>query len=102
MVPAMMSQFHIPHCVQNPRERVPLADLMRHPWVTMDGRFPLKCHRELKKGETNEEHDALPEGRTFLQCNPKKDMLAGLAGLSRNERTYNEGDVVMRQGENGA
>ena len=57
--------------MQNPRERILLTDMMRHPWVTMDGRFPLKCHRELKKGESNEDHDMLPERRTFAQCNPK-------------------------------
>jgi hypothetical protein len=28
--------------IKNPRERIPLTDMMRHPWVTMDGRFPLK------------------------------------------------------------
>ena len=33
--------------VKNPRERIPLTDMMRHPWVTMDGRFPLKVGSRL-------------------------------------------------------
>ena len=43
----------------------------------------------------------LPERKTFAVANPKPDMLAGLANLSRHERSFNVGDLIMRQGENG-
>jgi [calcium/calmodulin-dependent protein kinase] kinase len=68
----------------------------------MEGNFPLKSHRDLKKGETNELHDLLPvEGRTFWASNPRPDSLSGLANLSKHERSFKEGDNIMRQGENG-
>lgn len=86
---------------QNPRERITLHDCMRHPWVTMGGRFPLKSTRELKSGESQELHDGVPGGMTFAQCHPRPDYLAGLAMLSRHERTFNEGDCIMRQGDAG-
>ena len=74
---------------------------MRHPWVTMDGRFVLKSSRELKGGETQEMHSGMAEAQTFVLNNPRADYLHGMASLSRHERTFNEGDVIMRQGDTG-
>lgn len=36
-----------------------------------------------------------------MQCHPQPDLLSGLAQLSRNERTFKAGDLVMRQGDTG-
>eukprot|EP00955_Chlamydomonas_euryale_P036297 350394-Chlamydomonas_euryale.AAC.1 len=44
---------------------------MKHPWTTLGGRFPLKGWRDLKPGESNEQHDGLPGGVTFAEANPK-------------------------------
>lgn len=87
---------------KNPRERITLAEMARHPWVTLDGRFPLKCFRELKPGETNEEHDLLPEpGLTFAKANPEPSILYNTAQLSNLEHTYKKGDIIMKQGDKG-
>ncbi len=58
---------HVSVCVQNPRNRISLPDIMRHPWVTMSGQFPLKSTRELKGEETQERHAGLAHGRTFAE-----------------------------------
>ncbi|MEW5317105.1 MAG: hypothetical protein WDW38_008433 [Sanguina aurantia] len=34
--------------VKNPRERITIPELIKHPWVTLDGKFPLKSQRELR------------------------------------------------------
>lgn len=36
-----------------------------------------------------------------LQCHPKPDYLTGLAMMSSHERTFEEGSVIMRQGDQG-
>lgn len=95
------SLSHVPRA-QNPRERITLQEVMKHPWATMDGRFPLKSTRELRPNESQELHDQLPGGQTFAQCHPRPDYLNGLAMLSRHERTFAEGDCIMRQGDTGA
>lgn len=88
---------------KNPRERISLYEVMKHPWVTKEGQFPLKSHRELKESESQEKHGNMTDSDTFAVCNPKPDFLAGLASFSAatHERTFNEGDVIMRQGESG-
>lgn len=87
---------------QDPRKRITLAGLARHPWVSLNGRFPLKLVRELKPGETNEHHDELAEpGRTFEELNPQPDMLLTIAKLGTIEHTYKQGDTIMRQGDKG-
>jgi len=102
-VPISDALRHLLGCmlVKNPRDRISLHDCMRHPWVTMGGRFPLKSTRELKAGESQELHDGIVNGMTYAQCHPRPDYLAGLAMLSRHERTFNEGDCIMRQGDAG-
>lgn len=86
---------------QNPRERITLPEIMSHPWTSMSGRFPLKPVKDLTTGETQEEHDHLADPKVdFALGNPRPNALAGLLNLSRHERTFNVGDIVMRQGEN--
>lgn len=86
--------------VKNPRERIGLAELMRHPWVTMANHFPLKPYRELRPGESQELHGDMTH--TFADANPKPDFLTGLANVSRHERVFEAGDVILRQGEAGS
>jgi len=86
---------------KNPRERISLMELMKHPWVTMDGKFPLKSSRELRSGESQEQHDGVKVGCSFAEYNPRPDFLQGLAQLSRHERTFQEGEVIMRQNDAG-
>lgn len=33
---------------QNPRERITIPELIKHPWVTLDGKFPIKSQREFR------------------------------------------------------
>ena len=74
---------------------------MSHPWTSMQGKYPLKPFKELTEGETQEDHDRLGDTKVdYALGNPKVNALAGLLDLSRHERTFNEGDVIMRQGEN--
>jgi len=40
---------------------------MRHPWGTLNGKFPLKTTRGLKAGETQEQHDGVQGEATFAQ-----------------------------------
>ncbi|GLC35996.1 hypothetical protein PLESTB_000527500 [Pleodorina starrii] len=87
---------------KNPRERITMSELMKHDWVTMNKRFPLKPYRELRQGESQEMHSGVTCGMSFAEANPKPDFLMGLANVSRHERVYQEGDVIMRQGETGA
>lgn len=74
---------------------------MKHPWVTMDGKFSLKSYRDLRPGETNDAHDGLVTGMTYEECNPRPQGLPDLLHLSSHERTFNAGEVIMRQGEIG-
>ncbi|GIL72516.1 hypothetical protein Vretimale_4302 [Volvox reticuliferus] len=87
---------------KNPRERITMLELMKHDWVTMNKKFPLKPYRELREGETQEMHNGVTCGMTFADANPKPDFLMGLANVSLHERKYQEGDIIMRQGETGA
>ncbi|KXZ56467.1 hypothetical protein GPECTOR_1g418 [Gonium pectorale] len=87
---------------KNPRERIAMSDLMKHDWVTMNKKFPLKPYRELRDGESQEMHNGVTCGMSFAEANPKPDFLTGLANISRHERVYQEGDIIMRQGETGA
>lgn len=86
---------------KNPRERITLSELMRHPWITCNQRFPLKPYRELRDNETQEVHSGVTCGMTFAEANPKPDFLTGLANVSRHERVFQEGDIIMRQGDTG-
>ncbi|KAJ9508791.1 hypothetical protein QJQ45_028102, partial [Haematococcus lacustris] len=86
---------------KNPRERISLPQLMTHPWVTMYGQFPLKSTDELGPGETQEFHDKLPNNMTYAECHPALDYLTGLAVASGYERSFKEGDILMRQGDTG-
>ncbi|PNW77250.1 hypothetical protein CHLRE_10g428650v5 [Chlamydomonas reinhardtii] len=86
---------------KNPRERIGMSELMRHPWLTMNNRFPLKPYRELREGESQEMHNGVMGGLTFAEANPKPDFLTGLANVSRHERVFQEGDIIMRQGDQG-
>ncbi|KAJ9510752.1 hypothetical protein QJQ45_027611 [Haematococcus lacustris] len=86
---------------KNPRERISLPQLMTHPWVTMFGQFPLKSTDELGPGETQEFHDKLPNNMTYAECHPALDYLTGLAVASGYERSFKEGDILMRQGDTG-
>ncbi len=74
---------------------------MRHPWITCNQRFPLKPYRELRDNETQEVHNGVTCGMTFAEANPKPDFLTGLANVSRHERVFQEGDIIMRQGDTG-
>lgn len=56
--------------VQNPRDRITLPEIMRHPWVTMSGHFPLKSTKDLKGDESQERHSGLVNGRTFAEVGP--------------------------------
>lgn len=78
-----------------------MSELMRHPWLTMNNRFPLKPYRELREGESQEMHNGVMGGLTFAEANPKPDFLTGLANVSRHERVFQEGDIIMRQGDQG-
>ena len=67
----------------------------------MSGLYPLKAVKDLTEGETQEEHDLLKDNKVdFGLGNPRHNALSGLLNLSRHERTFNSGDVIMRQGEN--
>lgn len=87
--------------LQSPKERITLQEVMKHPWVTMDGKFPLKSYRDLRPGETNDAHDGLVTGMTYEECNPRPQGLPDLLHLSSHERTFSAGEVIMRQGEIG-
>lgn len=87
--------------LQNPRERITMSELMKHDWVTMNKKFPLKPSRELRDGETQEVHNGVTCGVIFAEANPKPDFLMGLANISRHERVYQEDDIIIRQGETG-
>lgn len=86
---------------KSPKERISLQELMRHPWVTMDGRFPIKSYRDLKPGETNEIHDGLIDGVSYDQANPRPRGLPDLSHLSNHEKVFNAGEIIMQQGEIG-
>lgn len=35
------------HCLQDPKQRITMARVMKHPWVTKRGQWPLKSVREI-------------------------------------------------------
>jgi hypothetical protein len=47
-------------CVQNPRERITLPIVMKHPWVTKRGAWPLQTVREMG-GCPEEEEEINPQ-----------------------------------------
>eukprot|EP00967_Tisochrysis_lutea_P112384 scaffold177435_cov21-Tisochrysis_lutea.AAC.2 len=53
--------------LSDPRQRITLAELMNHPWGTLNGKFPLKSTRALKPGETQEQHSGVQAEGTFAQ-----------------------------------
>eukprot|EP00798_Chlamydomonas_sp_ICE-L_P028505 gene28505-31662_t len=89
-----------PSTPENPKDRITLNGLMQHPWVTKNGLFPLKPTRELKEGESQEKHSGLPGG-TFQEVNPWVDHIAPLVEATKHERSFKEGDVIIRQGDAG-
>lgn len=49
-------------CLQNPKERISLGRMMKHPWVTRRGSWPLRTVKEMvQAGETPEQAPVLPD-----------------------------------------
>jgi hypothetical protein len=48
-------------CVQNPKERITLPNIMRHPWVTKRGAWPLQTVREMGGVLEDEEDEINPQ-----------------------------------------
>ena len=48
--------------MQNPKERITLGKMMKHPWVTRRGSWPLRTMKEMVRvGETPELPPVLPD-----------------------------------------
>jgi len=48
--------------LQNPKERITLGKMMKHPWVTRRGSWPLRTVKEMvRMGDTPELPPALPD-----------------------------------------
>ncbi len=80
-----------PLAPQNPRERITMQEVMRHPWVTVGNTAPLKPYRELRQGETQESHAGVAPGSSFADGVPKPDFLRALANISRHEQVGRAG-----------
>lgn len=50
-------------CPQDPKQRITMAKVMKHPWVTKRGQWPLKSVREMmhEHGKVDEDEPELPD-----------------------------------------
>lgn len=49
--------------MQDPKQRITMAKVMRHPWVTKRGQWPLKSVREMLRddGKIDDDEPELPD-----------------------------------------
>lgn len=89
---------------KNPKERISLSRMMKHPWVTRRGSWPLRTVKEMvQAGETPEQPPVLPDLMSTLNVLdvPRQDHLLGLLGPNCPERMFQDGELLIRQGEQG-
>lgn len=89
---------------KNPKERITLGKMMKHPWVTRHGSWPLRTVKEMVRvGEKPELPPVLPDLLSTLNVLdiPRQDHLTGVLRLGLPERGYEDGELLLRQGEQG-
>ena len=49
--------------MQDPKQRITMGKVMKHPWVTKRGQWPLKCVRDIfrDQGQLDEEEPEMPD-----------------------------------------
>ncbi|KAK9823463.1 hypothetical protein WJX72_002919 [[Myrmecia] bisecta] len=90
--------------VKNPKERITLQRVMRHPWVTRQGAWPLRSIREmLRRGENPNAEPVLPDLMATMNVLdvPRQDHLLEVLRPGLPERVFEEGQLLFRQGEHG-
>lgn len=89
---------------KNPKERITLGKMMKHPWVTRHGSWPLRTVKEMVRvGEKPELPPVLPDLLSTLNVLdiPRQDHLTGVLRPGLPERGYEDGELLLRQGEQG-
>lgn len=79
--------------IKNPKERIKLSEICRHPWVTNNGQEPLPRASEKPRTET--------KNPTNLNSVNLQEIISSLAKESVHERVYNEGEFLLKQGDPG-
>ncbi|DBB11245.1 hypothetical protein WJX82_004325 [Trebouxia sp. C0006] len=89
---------------KNPKERITLGKMMKHPWVTRRGSWPLRTVKEMvRMGDTPELPPVLPDLMSTLNVLdiPRQDHLTGVLRPGLPERAFEDGELLLRQGEQG-
>lgn len=89
---------------KNPKERITLSKMMKHPWVTRGGGWPLRSVKEMiRVGERPELPPVLPDLMSTLNVLdiPRQDHLTAVLRPGLPERAFEDGELLLRQGEQG-
>ncbi|KAK9800910.1 hypothetical protein WJX73_010144 [Symbiochloris irregularis] len=90
---------------KDPKQRLTMQRVMKHAWVTKRGVWPLRTVREtLRAGDAIGADDDEPDMPDFMSTLnvldiPRADHLMEVIHSGLNERTYNDGEFLIRQGE---
>ncbi|KAK9905511.1 hypothetical protein WJX75_001206 [Coccomyxa subellipsoidea] len=93
---------------KNPRERITLPIVMKHPWVTKRGAWPLQTVREMggcpeEEEEINPQLVSLPDMMSTVNVLdiPRQDHLLEVLRPGLAERVFSDGEYLIRQGDQG-
>lgn len=89
---------------KDPKERITLSRMMKHPWVTRRGSWPLRSVKEMvRQGDTPELPPVLPDLMSTLNVLdiPRQDHLTGVLQPGLPEKVFQDGELLIRQGEQG-
>ncbi|CAD7704676.1 unnamed protein product [Ostreobium quekettii] len=79
---------------KNPKERITLLEVRHHPWVTGNGRYPLP--------RWTPHSDPYANAAQENNAHKVRDFVAKLAKQSVRERTFEESEILLRQGDTGS
>ncbi|CAK0783136.1 hypothetical protein CVIRNUC_006332 [Coccomyxa viridis] len=98
--------------IKNPRERITLSRVMRHPWVTKRSAWPLLTVREMggcteaaddDMNDINPQLVQLPDlmATSNVLDIPRQDHLLEVLKPGLAERAFSDGEYLIRQGDQG-
>ncbi|KAL2644571.1 hypothetical protein R1flu_012158 [Riccia fluitans] len=85
--------------MKDPSVRISLAGVMQHEWVTRDGLEPLIPYKvQVARGSTTM---SVTEAEVKAAVGVNKTGLAALCSVNPEEKVFEEGEYIIRQGEEG-
>ncbi|KAL3690383.1 hypothetical protein R1sor_016692 [Riccia sorocarpa] len=84
---------------KDPATRISLAGIMQHEWVTKEGLEPLVPYKvQVARGSTTM---SVTEAEVKAAVGVNKSGLAALCSINPDEKVFEEGEYIIRQGEEG-